>query len=159
MTQFQKVAVGGTFDQLHKGHKALLDRAFEVAEKVVIGLSSDDFVSKMGKPHRTASYLERRRELEAFFAEQGLTTRAEIVPLNDPYGLTISSKGLEAIVVSQETAKIAQAINQKRQSAGTSPLHIFTVNMIPAENDYPISTTRIRSGEMDRNGHMLRQTR
>jgi len=158
MTQYKKVAVGGTFDQLHRGHKALLGKAFKVGDKVVIGLSSDGFVSKMGKPHRTASYEERRRELAAFLAEQGLDARAEIVPLNDPYGLTISGKGLEVIVVSQETAKTARAINQKRQSVGTAPLKIITVNMIPAENDCPISTTRIRSGEMDRNGHMLNQT-
>ena len=37
--------------------------------------------------------------------ESGLAERAEIVPLNDPFGLTISGKGLEALVVSKETAE------------------------------------------------------
>lgn len=156
MKKFQKVAVGGTFDELHRGHKALLDKAFEVGDKVVIGLSSDEFVSKMGKPHETASYNERHRELESYLKELGWFERAEIVPLNDPFGLTISGKSLEALVVSKETQKTAEKINEKRQSAGLSPLEIITVNMIPAENSTPISTTRIRSGEIDRNGHLLK---
>ncbi len=156
MRKFKKVAVGGTFDELHRGHKALLNKAFEVGEKVVIGLSSDEFVSKMGKPHKTAPYEERCRELQAFLDESGLDGKVEIVPLNDPYGLTISGKGLEGLVVSQETEKTAQKINERRQNAGLPPLEIVTVNMVPAENRTPISTTRIRSGEIDRNGHLLK---
>ena len=71
MKKFKKVAVGGTFDELHRGHKALLDKAFEVGDKVVIGLSSDEFVSKMGKPHITARYDERRKELAAYLEDVG----------------------------------------------------------------------------------------
>ncbi|MCL5876804.1 MAG: phosphopantetheine adenylyltransferase [Candidatus Bathyarchaeota archaeon] len=157
MRQFKKVAVGGTFDKLHKGHRALLGKALEVGEKVVIGLTSDSFVAKMGKPHKTAPYDERRRELEAYLSQQGFDRCTEIVPLNDTYGLTISGQGFDALVVSRDTLKIAYAINERRQKAGLTPLQIVTVEMVPAENDCPISTTRIRSGEIDRNGHMLKQ--
>ncbi len=111
MKKYKKVAVGGTFDELHRGHKALLSRAFEVGDKVVIGLSSDEFVKKMGKPHITASYAERRDELATYLTEMGLADRAEIVPLTDSYGLTIKGRGLEALVVSKETARTAGAIN------------------------------------------------
>jgi pantetheine-phosphate adenylyltransferase len=156
MKQYQKVAVGGTFDKLHRGHRALLDKAFEVGEKVVIGLTSDAFVVKMGKPHKTASYQNRQKELLTFLKQQGLSSRAEIVPLDDAYGLTISGKGLEALVVSEETAKTAGAINEVRKKAGVAPLEIVVVAMVPAENHTPISTTRIRSGEIDRNGHLIK---
>ena len=157
MRKYREVAVGGTFDELHRGHKALLSKAFEVGEKVVIGLSSDEFVSKMGKPHITASYAERRKELVSYLAEIGLIESAEIVPLNDPYGLTIKGEGLEALVVSKETAKTANSINEVRQKAGLPLLEIVAVDMVPAENSTPISTTRIRSGEIDRNGHLLKR--
>ncbi len=158
MKKYKKVAVGGTFDKLHRGHKALLSKAFEIGEKVVIGLSSDEFASKMGKPHKTATYHERLKELEAFLDKNGLAKRAEIVPLNDPYGLTLSGKGLDALVVSKETESITDKINKIRVEAGLPPLKIITISMVPAENCNPISTTRIRSGEIDRNGHLLRST-
>ncbi|MGA2681988.1 MAG: pantetheine-phosphate adenylyltransferase [Candidatus Bathyarchaeia archaeon] len=155
MKKFSKVAVGGTFDELHMGHESLLSKAFEIGEKVVIGLSSDEFVSKMGKPHETASYVERLVELQAFLEKSGLADRAEIVPLNDPYGLTITGQSLEALVVSKETESTANKINEIRCKASLSPLKIVAVRMVPAENCGSISTTRIRSGEIDRNGHLL----
>ena len=155
MKKYDKVAVGGTFDKLHRGHKALLSKAFEIGEKVVIGLSSDEFVAKMGKPHITASYAERLKELESFLEKNSLADRTEIVPLSDPYGLSISGKGLDALVVSKETESITGKINKIRVEAGLPPLKIVSISMVPAENCNPISTTRIRSGEIDRNGHVL----
>ena len=80
----------------------------------------------------------------------------EIVPLKDSYGLTISGNGLEALVVSKETESTASKINEIRVKASLPPLKIVAVNMVPAENCVPISTTRIRSGEIDRNGHMMK---
>jgi pantetheine-phosphate adenylyltransferase len=156
MKKCSKVAVGGTFDELHRGHKALLSKAFEVGEKVIIGLSSDEFVSKMGKAHKTASYIERFKELQTYLEKAKLLDKAEIIPLKDPYGLTISGKGLDALVVSKETESIAEKINEIRNKAGLKPLKIITVDMVQAENCIPISTTRIRKGEIDRNGHMMK---
>src|SRR5512137_268719 len=154
MKKFKKVAVGGTFDQLHKGHIALICKAFQVGQTVIVGLTSDAFVGKMGKPHITASYEERRRELEAFLWQSGLASRAQIVPLDDALGRTMSAENLEALIVSEETQKTAEAINIKRINAGMVPLKIVVVSMVPAENNAPISTTRIRRGEIDRDGHM-----
>ncbi len=156
MKKYEKVAVGGTFDELHRGHKALLNKAFEVGEKVVIGLSSDEFVSKMGKSHRTATYAERISDLRVFLEKNGLAERAEIVQLSDPYGLTISGKGLDALVVSKETKETATKINKIRSESGLSALKIITIHMVQAENCSPISTTRIRKGEIDRNGNMIK---
>jgi len=156
MKKYGKVAVGGTFDELHKGHKVLLAKSFEIGEKVVIGLSTDEFAAKMNKPHKTASYVERQKDLQSFLEKNGVSKRAEIVPLSDPYGLTISGKGLDALVVSKETKATAEKINQIRENTGIPPLRIVAISMVPAENCKPISTTRIRNGEIDRNGHLVR---
>ena len=154
--KFKKVAVGGTFDELHKGHKILLLRAFEIGEKILIGLCSDEFVEQMNKPHITAKFDERFKELLKFLKSNDFEDKSEIIILNDSYGRTTTDKTIDALVVSEETKKIALIINNKRVELGFPPLEIVTVNMVPAENYKPISTTRIRDGEIDREGHILK---
>jgi pantetheine-phosphate adenylyltransferase len=156
--KFRTVGVGGTFDELHKGHRALLAKAFEVGEHVIIGMSTDEFVRMMGKPHLTASYTQRLRELKSFLEERRLLRRAEIIPITDVYGGVLLSKGLiEALIVSRETEPTAVKINEKRREIGLTPLQIIVIDMIPSENHSPISTTRIRRGEIDREGHLLKR--
>jgi len=155
MKKFRKVAVGGTFDELHKGHRRLLIKAFEVGEKVLIGLCTDEFVGKMDKPHMTAPYEVRLKELQAFLEKTRVSDKAEIIPLSDPYGNTLTDKCIEALVVSEETERIAMRINLRRREVQLPPLEIITISMVPAENYKPISTTRIRKGEIDREGHLL----
>ena len=156
MSKFKKVAVGGTFDELHRGHKTLLLKAFEIGEFVLVGLCSDEFVARMAKPHVTASYKQRLRDLKAFLRKNGLLKKAEIISLNDPYGATATDACIKALVVSKETERIAVGINQKRNEAGLPQLEIVTISMVPAENCIPISTTRIRGGEIDREGRLLK---
>jgi pantetheine-phosphate adenylyltransferase len=158
MRQFKKVAVGGTFDELHRGHKVLLTKAFEIGERVLIGLTSDDLVQKMSKPHVTASYPERLKGLEEFLENLRLKSRAEVVTLDDPYGSSIRDPDIQALVVSEETKPTAIKINERRQQAHLLQLEIVVVHMVPSQNCTPISTTRIRRGEMDREGRLLKTT-
>jgi pantetheine-phosphate adenylyltransferase len=155
--QFKTVAVGGTFDELHKGHKALLKKAFQVSEHVLVGLSSDEFVAKMNKSHKVASYNERLEELTCFLKKSQYNNRFEISPLHDSYGLTLNkNKSIDALIVSQETVKIGEIINKKRAETALPPLTIVKISLLPAENKKPISTTRIRLSEIDKNGHLIK---
>jgi len=157
MEKFKTVGVGGTFDELHKGHRALLVTAFEVGSHVVVGLSSDEFAGKMGKPHVTASYDERLKELKRFLGSNGFLQKAEIICLNDPYGGVLQPNSpIEALVVSKETEPVARNINEKRKASGLPPLKIIVIKMIHSENHGLISTTRIRRGEIDREGRLLK---
>jgi len=153
--EFETVAVGGTFDEFHRGHRALLKKAFEVGNRVFIGLSSDEFVKKLRKPHKIATYERRLEELKKFLRRHGVLNRAEIFPLNDPYGVTLSRNRVDAIVVSWETEPRAHEINEKRRAEGMPPLEIVVVEMVLAEDFFPISSTRIWLGEIDHEGHLL----
>jgi len=155
MKKLETVAVGGTFDEFHKGHKALLKKAFEVGNRVFIGVSSDDLVKKWGKPHKIATYEERLDDLKSFLRRQGVLDRAEFLPLHDPYGITVSSSSLDGLVVSPETEARAYEINEKRRFKGLKPLKIIVVEMVLAEDSVPVSTTRIRQKEIDRDGRLL----
>lgn len=89
--------------------------------------------------------------------KSGFKGRFEVTPLFDAYGLTLNRDGLEALVVSQETIKTGDVINKKRVEVGLPPLSIVEITLVPAENKKPISTTRIRANEIDKNGHLLKQ--
>lgn len=153
--QFETVAVGGTFDLFHSGHLALLKKAFEVGNRVLVGLTSDDYVKRSCKPHGIASYAQRLEELNAFLKKNGFLEHAEIMPLTDAYGITLSEGRIDALVVSAETEPRAREINEKRKSLGLAPLPVVVVKMVLSEDHYPISSTRIWFEEIDREGNLL----
>ena len=46
MAKYKRVAVGGTFDKFHYGHRSLIAKAFEIGENVEIGVTSNVFAGK-----------------------------------------------------------------------------------------------------------------
>jgi len=150
------VLVGGTFDEFHKGHRALIMKAFEVGERVMIGLSSDQLARELRKNHEVTSYEQRLNELRHFLRTQGVFDRAKIVPLDTAYGITLSTTVAQALVVSEETEPVGITINKKRKASGLKPLELVVIDMVPAEDSIAISSTRIRHGEIDREGHLIR---
>jgi pantetheine-phosphate adenylyltransferase len=152
---FETVAMGGTFDLIHRGHRTLIMKAFEIGNHVIIGLSSDGFLQNLRKPHGIAPYAQRLEELKSFLKKNDLLERAEIVRLDDTCGVTLSDRRIDAIVVSEETEPRAHEINEKRKNLGLPPLPILAVKMVLSEDHYPISSTRIWFEEIDRDGNLL----
>ena len=156
---FNEVAIGGTFDVLHRGHKILLRTAFRAGDRVLIGLSGNGFVRRLVKNHRVDPYPKRKRELVSFLKKERLLDRAKIIPLDDPYGPTINDSTVRALVVSRMTKKMANKINTIRRRRGLKPLPVVSIGMVVAEDFEPISSTRIRAGEINREGYLERTRR
>lgn len=150
-----KVCIGGTFDLLHKGHKKLIDKAFEVAGKngfVFIGITT----KKITKRKKNVETIEKRqKKLKEYLIEKNFIDRALIKPINDRYGPSIE-EDFDAIIVSPETFATAEEINIIRIKSGKKPLKIIKIPFILADDGKPIRSTRIINKEIDKNGHILK---
>jgi len=154
--QFEVVATGGTFDEIHIGHLALLSKAFELGKKVIIGVSSDEFAEKVkGKGKITHSYQQRVASLRLVIQRNFGDVNYEISKLNTSYGPTIISDEVHALIASSETSKRGSEINEVRYKKGLKPLAIVTVDLVTAEDGNPISSSRIRTGQIDPQGKLL----
>jgi pantetheine-phosphate adenylyltransferase len=147
--KYNKVAVGGTFDKFHDGHKKLLSTAFEIGNEIEIGVTSDAFGGLKGD---IDSCEERMSNLKTFFSDK---SNFVVVPLDDPYGTTIYDEDFEAIVVTEETEPTAVKINEIRVSKAMKPIDIVVVSFVLAYDGTPISSTRIRSGEINQSGNFI----
>jgi cytidyltransferase-like protein len=155
INQLKWVSVGGTFDVMHKGHWFLLEETFNVGEKAIVGITTDDFAASLKKGHEIDCYEKRLQDVISFLKEKHYLSRSKIVPLDDPYGPTIESDEIEGIIVSEETEGTAEIINQMRVDRGRKPLLIFVITMVLADDGKPISSTRVRRQEVDRFGHLI----
>jgi len=154
--KYKRVATGGTFDHIHRGHFALLTKSFEVGDTVVIGVTSDEFARREGK-NPDQNYAERVKALEASIHAKFPGRRYLIAKLDDYFGPGIASPEVDAIVVSKETASRVSIANALREAKSFPPLEVVVVDYVLAADSKPISSTRIRNGEIDFQGKLLKR--
>ena len=116
MAKFKRVVVAGTFNCIHRGHGKLLRTAIESGERVLVGLTSDEFARKLKGEARP--YEERKRTLEEELAKLGGAGMCEIVKIDDEVGMAGELAELGAIVVSEETEGNTRGVNGGRKARG-----------------------------------------
>jgi pantetheine-phosphate adenylyltransferase len=146
----KKVALGGTFEPLHEGHKKLIDVAINLGD-VVIGITNDKLARKR---LRSVLPFEVRAENVKQYILSNYGFEPEIVKIEDPYGITLEVD-FDYIVVSPETYEVAKLINKKRKELGKKEIEIVKVDFVLADDGEPISSTRIKRGEIDRYGVLI----
>lgn len=139
---------------MHRGHLALLDRAFGVAGRVIVGVSGDGLAARRGKSP-SLPYAERSAAVGALASSRYPGRECVISRLDDAFGPAALERRVGALVVSAETEPQGAVLNKLRAEAGLPPVEVVVVPMVRAGDGGRISTTRMRRGEIDGEGRML----
>jgi len=79
--------------------------------------------------------------------------------LREPYGPAARREKLEALIVSKGTLPSGRRLNRLRRQNDLRPLDLYVVDLLRAADGKPISTTRVRNGEIDLQGRVLKARR
>jgi len=154
MFEYSLVAMGGTFDIIHKGHLTLLSNAFAVSDKVIIGITSDELATKKGKI-LVNKYDQRLENLISVISKEFPNSSFQISKLENDFGPAVLEKEVEALIVSDETSTQGKILNKLRAEKKIPPVQIVIVPMFLAKDGVRISTTRIKNSEIDTDGNLL----
>ncbi|EFK94844.1 conserved hypothetical protein [sediment metagenome] len=157
---YTHVFIAGTFDGLHAGHREVLSRAFAEGERVTVGITSDGFIRKYkiagtsGQPIMIASFYDRNKTVEAWIEKHGWKDKATYIEVQDPYE-PAAAGDYDAIIVTSQNRDTGEKINAIRASRNLPTLSLIMVDLVPAQDGAPISSTRIRRHQIDAWGTLL----
>nr|AGU68220.1 pantetheine-phosphate adenylyltransferase [Strigomonas galati] len=145
---YDYVAVGGTFDHLHSGHKLLLTTAvLHTLRKLRVGVTGDALLQKK----KFAEYLQsnevRKKAVRDFLQHIRQDVELEIETIEDVSGGTDTIPDVKAIALSPETEKSLDIINDLRKKNGNlPPLAGIRIPFVSSSSGEVISSTRLRQG-------------
>ena len=154
MSKYSLVAMGGTFDIIHRGHLTLLSNAFAISDKVIIGITSDELATKKGKI-LINNYDQRLENLTSAISKEFQSASFQISKLENDFGPAVLEKEVQALIVSDETSNQGNILNELRVKKKLPPAQIVIVPMFLAKDGTRISTTRIKNSEIDIDGNLL----
>ena len=174
------VAVGGTFDHLHAGHKLLLTMTALVLDPepspgwcIAVGITGDELLKNKQYREELESFEERLFDVRHFLLDilelispihtLQSTSRVEssephgrtvhdvlksglsikYVEIFDPCGPTLTEESITGLILSGETRKGGQFVNEKRGEKGWQALEVFEVDVLDTQEDEAGNQTQI----------------
>ncbi|KAG5356065.1 Phosphopantetheine adenylyltransferase [Yarrowia sp. B02] len=154
--QYPVVALGGTFDHLHAGHKILLTlAAWLTRDKLIVGITGPQLLTKKKYAEAMESFDVRESHVTQFLNYISPPLRLQPVMINDVYGPTASDPDIDALVLSAETRGGGSAINKVREEKGWSELTVFEINIVGGGSEQDnwadkLSSTQLRKEALER---------
>lgn len=165
MNTFKNVCLGGTFDGIHAGHKLLLGEAVrKCKERLIVGVTDGDMIKSKVLWELIAPVDERIRGVREYLTGLNSSLNYQVVPIRDLYGPTITEQNIDCIVVSKETVRGADKINEARSEKGWNKLKVHIVDLLedgdPSDKDLMqrLNETKISSSilRMNKLGTIIR---
>lgn len=148
---YDSVVIGGTFDRLHSGHKILLSEAILRCRKILtVGITDTPMLETKKLWELIEPCSVRMENVRNFLEEIEPSLEYHIVPINDMFGPTKDDPTFQMIVVSSETVRGGDKINEVRRANGLKPLQVHSVDLLEEDNKHDddeedkISSSNIR---------------
>ncbi|CAG4971479.1 unnamed protein product [Colias eurytheme] len=127
---YDYVALGGTFDRLHNGHKILLSQAALRAKKhVTVGVTDVNMIKTKVLWELIEPVEKRIKAVRDFLTDINPDLEYNVLPIQDMYGPTKDDPKIQLIVVSEETARAVGKINDKRKENSLQPLDEYIIGL------------------------------
>lgn len=143
---YKFVAVGGTFDHFHSGHKVLLSTAaLHAFHKLRVGVTDVSLLTKKRFAESLQPKELRMQHVKQFLQKVRPDLELEVAPIWEMSGGTKSIAEVEALVVSPETAGAVGVINEMRAAnGGLPPMVGISIPQVQSPTGEAISSTALR---------------
>ena len=152
---YAKVAVGGTFDRLHAGHRLLLTiAALACLDTVYVGVAGDALLANKTTPHLLMPFGRRASDAEGFIRAVRPQVCVEVSALLEsgtpPKAATDAE--IEALAISRETIAGGRRLQEMRKQLGVeAPLDLLVVDLVGASSQEQgatkLSSSQLREDE------------
>lgn len=115
LNTYTDIAMGGTFDRIHQGHRLLLTQAALVAtRRVLVGVANGPLLTNKTLTELIKPINVRIDQITDILRDCKPELVLDIVPITDVMGPTAWDGGLTCLVASKETAGAIDTINKER---------------------------------------------
>ncbi|XP_066596883.1 bifunctional coenzyme A synthase isoform X2 [Prorops nasuta] len=143
---YKNVVLGGTFDRLHNGHKIFLTEAIiHCSQKLTVGVTDTNMLSSKLLWELIEPCSNRIMNVKDFLEDVDSSLIYDILPIDDMYGPTKSDPNLDMIVVSEETERGGEKVNEYRAKLSMNILDIHIVKLLSDQKSKPYEEKKISS--------------
>jgi phosphopantetheine adenylyltransferase/dephospho-CoA kinase len=144
---YKHAVLGGTFDRLHTAHKLLLsEAALRSDSTITVGVTEESMLPGKTLWELIENLDVRMENVKHFLSDICTELVYHIVPISDPFGPSIHDPTMEMIVVSEETLRGGEKINEIREKEKKlNKLDIIPVKLIDEPYPHPHEEMKISS--------------